>query len=54
MTMINNDKKLKYEVIITEEEIDEISLIVSHAYTDIYEGICCRLDNHEIEYIKQR
>jgi len=41
---------IENEVIITKEEIDEISLIVSHAYADIYEGVYCRLDNREKEF----
>ena len=35
------------EVILTKDEIDEISLIVSHAFSDINEGVFCRLDNHK-------
>ena len=41
------------EVIITKEEIDEISLIVSYAYSDIYEGVYCRLDNHEKKFTEE-
>ena len=38
------------EVIITKEEIDEISLIISRAFVDIYEGVYYRLDNRKIGF----
>jgi len=47
---MNNNNKNENRVIISKDEIDEISLIVSKAYIDIYEGVYCRLDNHEIKF----
>jgi len=43
--MINKNKTIENEIIITKEEIDEIALIVSHAFADIYEGVYCRINN---------
>ena len=43
-------RKMINEVIVTPNEIDEIALIVSAAYLELYEGRYCRLDNREQGY----
>ena len=38
------------KIIVTLNEINEIALIVSTAYIELYEGVYCRLDNRRYEY----
>ena len=52
--MKSNNEIIKNEVIITKEEIDEISLIISHAFADIYEGMYCRIDNRKKVILNNR